>query len=64
MRGERGTHDGDAAPELEGALLVLFVGEEGGVGGERDDGARGFHAEDLWKGLDGVQALPANAVTS
>ena len=27
MRGERGTHDRDAAPDLEGALLVLFVGE-------------------------------------
>ena len=39
--------------------MVLFVGKEGGVGGERDDGARGFHAEDLWEGLDGVQALPA-----
>ena len=58
----RGTHDGDAAADLEAALLVLFVAlERGVVGRERDDGAGGLHAEDLGEGLDGVQALPAHA---
>ncbi len=52
------TYDGDFAPDLEGALLVLVVGEDGRVCGEPDDGAGGLHAEDLWEGLDRVQALP------
>ena len=54
------THHGDLASHGEAALLVLFVGEHGGVGRERDDLARGLRAEHMGEFLDRIQALAAS----
>lgn len=56
LGGTRGTYHRDLAPDLEVALLVLFVGERSFVVGQRDDRPGRFHPENLGVGLDGVDA--------